>query len=344
MELEPLLINRRAVQFDLGLLVLTTEKLLDPQVLVEYKTALFDRSTIERLVDQWGVLLATAVAEPDAPLSVLPILPESERHELATWTTSPVDVLHGGRRSELHADVLIAGAAALHADDLAIRAPDATVTHGEAPRRAEALAAALVAHGVRRGDRVHRHRTLAAMVIALLAIWKAGAAYVPLDPAFPSDRLGFIIGDADVRLVLSSGVGLPVEVDLHGATSIDVAVLEAEGAGLGESKLPVGDGDDVAYVIYTSGSTGMPKGVELEHRNVVNFLLAMADQPGLGSDDVVLAVTTLSFDITVLELFLPLVVGAEDRRSRRMPCASCCRRSRRGRRRSSVRPTSSRRS
>jgi amino acid adenylation domain-containing protein len=206
---------------------------------------------------------------------------------------------------------LIGASCVQRRDHVAIRFGSNALTYGELASRSDRLADVLSARGVLRGDRVgvavQRSHTL---VETLLAVWKVGAAYVPLDPSFPSDRLSFMIKDAGLRVVLTSGEGLPDAVDLNGAEAVDVSVA------VNDDVAPTAtveglDGGDVAYVIYTSGSTGLPKGVEIEHRAAVNFLLSMRDEPGLSPDDVLLAVTTLSFDISVLELFLPLVVGAQ---------------------------------
>ena len=147
------------------------------------------------------------------------------------------------------------------------------------------------------------------MVVALLGILKAGGAYVPLDPAYPSDRIKYVLDDARVQVLLTQQslvASLP-------ETAATVVCLEAE-----SQIFRNGDGgptkcnarpENLAYVIYTSGSTGKPKGVQLEHRSVVNFLHSMQREPGMTANDTLAAVTTLSFDIAGLELYLPLLVG-----------------------------------
>lgn len=147
------------------------------------------------------------------------------------------------------------------------------------------------------------------MVIALLGILKAGGAYVPLDPAYPGDRIKYVLDDARVRVLLTQGAlraSLPV-------TSAEVVCLDSGWQTFQqEDRGPVFSEvspENLAYVIYTSGSTGKPKGVQLEHRSVVNFLYSMQRQPGMTPNDVLVAVTTLSFDIAGLELYLPLLVG-----------------------------------
>ncbi|MFB1485444.1 AMP-binding protein, partial [Corallococcus sp. RDP092CA] len=141
------------------------------------------------------------------------------------------------------------------------------------------------------------------MVVGLLGILEAGAGYVPLDPGFPPERLAFMVEDAKLSTILTQQAlvaSLP-------STSVKPLLIE-DTASQPESALPAQDAspETVAYVIYTSGSTGKPKGVRVPHRAVVNFLGSMQEAPGLGAQDVLLAVTTLSFDIAVLELLLPL--------------------------------------
>ena len=147
------------------------------------------------------------------------------------------------------------------------------------------------------------------MLVAVLGILKAGAAYVPLDPEYPEDRLRFMAEDAQLALLVSTtalagSFGLPRERQL---------LLDADARSIAsapDTRLSIdaytSQPEDPAYVIYTSGSTGKPKGVVVPHRAVVNFLISMAREPGLTADDVLVAVTTLSFDIAVLELQLPL--------------------------------------
>ncbi|MFN8541740.1 MAG: amino acid adenylation domain-containing protein, partial [Thermomicrobiales bacterium] len=148
------------------------------------------------------------------------------------------------------------------------------------------------------------------MMVGLLGILKAGGAYVPLDPAFPADRLAFMLEDAAVPVLVTQR---PV-LDRLPPTGGRVVCLDADWPAIVREDASYFDGgatpDDLAYTIYTSGSTGKPKGVLIPHRAVVNFLGAMGREPGLTAADTLVAVTTLSFDIHVLELWLPLVVGA----------------------------------
>ncbi|HEX2191181.1 MAG TPA: AMP-binding protein, partial [Longimicrobiaceae bacterium] len=197
---------------------------------------------------------------------------------------------------------------------VAVEADDGALTYAELDRRAAALAAVLAGRGVGPGSRVgvFVERT-AEMPVALLGVLKAGGAYVPLDPAYPADRVAYVLADSGAG-VLVTQPGLRDRLPEFGGEVVEVG---------GEPPYPpgppppprggegLGEGASLAYVIYTSGSTGRPKGVMVPHGAVVNFLHTMRERPGLGEDDVLLAVTTLSFDIAGLELFLPLTVGAK---------------------------------
>ncbi len=182
------------------------------------------------------------------------------------------------------------------------------LSYAELDERATHLACALQHAGVGPGDRVALYLERSSdLPVAVLGVLKAGAAYVPLDPTFPPDRLAYMLADSGaVALVTQSGLGGKLASGAVRELFVD-ALPAVEAQQLLHS--PSG-GEDLAYVIYTSGSTGRPKGVEIPHRAVVNFLLSMRAEPGLGATDVLLAVTTLSFDIAVLELLLPLTVGA----------------------------------
>ena len=152
------------------------------------------------------------------------------------------------------------------------------------------------------------------MVVALLAILKAGGAYLPLDPSYPKNRLSFMVEDAGLPLILTQedlreSFGGPVTVVCAEALALD-AVPRAKLLGRDPKADP-----ERAYVIYTSGSTGRPKGVQITHDSVVNFLNAMRTSLGIQEGDTLLAVTTVSFDISVLEIFLPLITGALRRRA-----------------------------
>ncbi|MBU6399476.1 MAG: amino acid adenylation domain-containing protein, partial [Verrucomicrobia bacterium] len=276
-----------------------------------YATDLFEPPTIQRLATHWRALLQAMVADPQQRLSHLPLLTPAERHQvLVQWNGQTTDYSR-----ELRVHDLFQAQADRTPAVIAVTVADRRLTYEELDRRSNQLAHHLRGLGVGRGQRVGLcvKRSLE-MMIGLFGILKAGAAYVPLDPVFPAERLQYMAQDVQMALLLSTRdlagqFGLPRESQL---------LLDADAAAIAAApttRLPADDhaaqGQDPAYVIYTSGSTGRPKGVVVPHRAVVNFLLSMAGEPGLGASDVLVAVTTLSFDIAVLELQLPLSVGAQ---------------------------------
>ena len=195
-----------------------------------------------------------------------------------------------------------------HRDDAcAIVFESVEVSYGALERRADQLASQLIARGVRRGEVVglYMHRS-PEMVAAMLAILKAGAAYLPLDPDFPQARLEMILADANTAAVLTEG-------SLAGALDFgETLCLRCEDVARDHAVdfvRPAVGADDLAYVLYTSGSTGRPKGVEISHGAVMNLLASFVARPAFTERDIMLAATTTAFDISVLELFLPLVAG-----------------------------------
>jgi amino acid adenylation domain-containing protein len=188
---------------------------------------------------------------------------------------------------------------------------DQTLSYAQLNARANRLAHQLIELGVKPDARVALcvERSLA-MVVGLLAILKAGGAYVPLDPAYPGERLLHILEDASPQMVLADAVGRAAlgEAALADRTVLDPNTVPQQA----QTNPSVAEltSRHLAYVIYTSGSTGMPKGVMVEHHNVINFVRAMASSPGITRDDRLLAVTSVAFDIAGLELYLPLSQGA----------------------------------
>jgi amino acid adenylation domain-containing protein len=284
--------------------------------LLEYSADLFERDTAERLARQFVTLLEGIVANPTAEIGTLPMLTADERRTiLVGWNATAAPYL-----AERRIHDLVAAQASSSPDAVAVELEGETLTYASLEGRATHLASYLQELGARRGAIVAicMDRSLD-MVVALLAVLKSGAAYLPLDPSYPRDRLAYMLEDAKASIILTQADlrdGLPVP-EVGAAPKLlavdadwDEIGRPAHGSVALRSLSPEGSPDDRAYVIYTSGSTGKPKGVEVPHRAVVNFLTSMAREPGLSSGDRLLAVTTLSFDIAGLELFLPLIVGA----------------------------------
>lgn len=269
----------------------------------KYDTALFDAATAEQLLRQYVHLLETIPADPEQFVDACSLLSPEERHTLTVeWNAT--EAAHPER--PVHE--LFAEQAARTPDALAVVAGQDSLTYAELDERSGRLASHLADLGVGPGSLVAVYLERSPeLLIALLATLKAGGAYIPLDPDYPQDRLAYILGDARPQAVLTHSA---LRTRLRELADVPSTVLMDRPWPTGA---PVGarvTADDLAYVIYTSGSTGNPKGVMVPHGALTNFLCSMADRPGLRADDRLLAVTTHSFDIAALELYLPLVVGA----------------------------------
>ncbi|MET0341935.1 MAG: amino acid adenylation domain-containing protein [Polyangiales bacterium] len=272
---------------------------------IDYLTDLFDRETMVRFLRQFRHLLLSACDKPTHPIVDLSILPDAER--AAVLAVNATDAPYPRERG-VHA--LVEERAAATPDAIAAVCDGKTLSYGALVRNASALAARLSAAGVGPGSLVgvHVSRSLA-LLETILGVLQAGAGYVPLDPAFPRDRLAFMVDDAGLSAIVSEQA-LAGELPPHAAKLVLIDAPEAPAPATPTPTTRVA-GEAPAYVIYTSGSTGKPKGVVVPHRAVVNFLTSVAQQPGLAAHETLLAVTTLSFDIHVLELWLPLVQGAK---------------------------------
>lgn len=214
---------------------------------------------------------------------------------------------------------LFEAAALEHPDAVAMRCGEVTLAYRELSVRVVKLARYLKEQGVRRGSLVgvllDRGPDL---LVALLAVHRAGAAYLPVDPRYPAKRVGYVLADSGAEVVLSEE---PLAGLLEG-TGCSAVLLDRDAAAIAacpaDGPVPRPDGGELAYVIYTSGSTGQPKGVQIGHAALANFLLSMRERPGLAPGAAVLALTTVSFDISALELYLPLLAAwPGDRRDRR---------------------------
>jgi len=196
-------------------------------------------------------------------------------------------------------------------DKIAIKFHERVVTYKSLFESSNKLAKLLIDNNIQTGDIVALALDRSPeMVIALLAILKSGAAYVPLDPEYPKDRIEFMLEDSSAKVLLTSK---KYKDHFHSDAReilIEDALEKLSNYTSTEPEINISS-DDLAYVLYTSGSTGKPKGVQIRHYNLVNFLLSMQKEPGMNVDDKILAVTTISFDIAGLELYLPLICGAE---------------------------------
>ncbi|MDX1541700.1 MAG: amino acid adenylation domain-containing protein, partial [Geminicoccaceae bacterium] len=273
---------------------------------IEYDTDLFDERTMTGLRDRLLTLLGPDRLAPGQPISRLRLIgADEEERILRLWNRTASDYPKDATLARL-----VEAQAAATPERAAVRAGSDELSYGELNARANRLARHLQRQGLGPGvfAGICMRRGID-MVVAVLAVLKAGGAYLPLDPSFPRERLDFVIEDSGAPIVITNlGEAAPFERAGRQVVDLDPDErFEAED----DADLTVENSSrDLAYLIYTSGSTGRPKGVQIEHRSVVNFLHAMRAEPGLEADDRLLAVTTLSFDISVLEIFLPLTTGA----------------------------------
>jgi surfactin family lipopeptide synthetase A len=279
---------------------------------VEYNTDLFDAPTIERMIDHYRVLLEAAVARPDDRLAALPLLGDAERDR----------IVHAWNRTQAppprhaHVGELFDAQARRTPDAIAVIDGDDHVTYRDLDQRAERWAAVLRARGCGPGSRVALALSRGvAFPTLVLAVLKAGAAYVPLDPAYPADRLAFMIRDCAARVLISEAAlaqGLP-------AGNTEVLLVDAPPPAVAKvSERRTASADDLAYVIYTSGSTGRPKGVAMPHRAVVNLITWQAQRSPEPMRTLQFA--SPSFDVSFQELFATwanggtIVLASEDER------------------------------
>lgn len=293
-------------QFDLTLTALET-----PQGFCgsfTYATDLFQPATIERMSRHWQCLLTAVVANPLQSVAQLPMLDTAEQQLiLEKWNRSSVDYPR-----ELRVHQLIENQAKLSPNSSALVFAEQRLTYQQLNSRANRLAGRLIELGVGPdvlvGIAVERS---VEMIIGLLAVLKAGGAYVPLDPSYPEDRLAYMMQDSGIALLLTQSFVLPRMPVPNGvqALNLDQAQNWLENYPDVNPRQPL-FAEHLAYVIYTSGSTGKPKGVMVSHGALSNFVTSMSRLPGVSSQDRVLSLTTFSFDIFGLEIYVPLSVGA----------------------------------
>jgi amino acid adenylation domain-containing protein len=268
----------------------------------DYRADLFDAPTIARLARAWEVLLAGLAAEPERPWSQVPLLAEGERHQVAReWNDTASPYPRDATLPEIFARQVARSRQAV-----ALSAGGAALTYGELDRRAEALAHHLVALGV--GPEMPVALALPRgfdLIVGILGILKAGGAYVPLDPEHPAERLGFVLEDTGVKVVLTHG-DLAERLPLSGQQVVELDLLSAAGA-VGEVR-PGSTADNLAYVLYTSGSTGVPKGVAVTNRNVLRLVLGTG-YARFGPVEVFLQLAPVSFDASTFEIWGALLHG-----------------------------------
>ncbi|MEU8197136.1 amino acid adenylation domain-containing protein [Microbispora amethystogenes] len=271
----------------------------------QYNTDLFDRGTVERFLGHVLVVLTEGLARPDHPLADIPLLTAEEHERIVSgWNDTRT-----GRDRSLTLHALVERAAQAHPERTAVTGGGVEISYASLDGRADALAAELVARGAgpesRVGVVVDRSPH---SVVALLGVLKAGAAYVPLDPSYPADRLTFIADDAGIGLLVGRAEALAaLPVTLAGRARVSVPITDPEQAA-GRTVVAAGPAN-LAYVIYTSGSTGRPKGVAVEHRQIAHATEARTACEGPGLPERYLVLAPLTFDAAGGGLYWTLTRG-----------------------------------
>lgn len=274
-------------------------------VIFSYDRRRVSDEMVEQIVRHWTALMDGMITMPDTRLAELSVLSEQERqHLLVDWNDSrrsfPTDrCLHE----------LFEAQACRTPESIALSGEGVGLTYRELDTKANQLAHCLrkqgVGHDVRVGICLERSTNL---LVSILGVLKAGGTYVPLDPTYPTERLAYMLNDSRVNVVLTQGPLVVADGKAEWRT-IDLLDWERIGRESPEKPRVLCSIEQLAYIIYTSGSTGRPKGVMVRHAGAVNFLLAMQEALQLSARDVMAATTSISFDIALLELFLPIMVG-----------------------------------
>ena len=297
-------IDNGASRFDMTLAMTETGE--GYEVDIEYPTDLYRRERIERMTKHLENILESVVADPAQRLLELPLLSGDEKRQLLIeWNDTTIEY-----PSEQCIHELFEAEVRRRPGDVALVFEDERFTYTELNEQANRVARYLREAGVETGGLVglFTSRSLR-MVVGLLGILKAGAAYVPLDERYPAERLTFMLKDSGARVLLTEERLLEKLPHYDGR----IVYLDAEWDNISQCNAENLDHrityEHRSYVIYTSGSTGQPKGVEVSHRAVVNLLNSMLSKKALNATDTMLAVTTLSFDIAATEIYLPLIAG-----------------------------------
>lgn len=265
-----------------------------------YNTQLFKEGTIRKMIAEFENLLDAFVANPNNTIEQIS-LKNTSKLQIAS-SIGPTAV------SEKTLLDLFKESSSNYASKTAVSFNNENLSYAQIANQANSLATLLIEEGVKQGDIVAiATERSSKMLISLLAIMKAGAAYLPLDPEYPQDRIEFMLADADAKTIL-----LSKKYQHAYQTNAKKLVIEDLWPNLKTTRevTVAVSVTDVAYLLYTSGSTGKPKGVQITHKNLANFLTSMQAEPGITERDCLLAITTISFDIAGLELYLPLIAGA----------------------------------
>ncbi|MEW6732939.1 MAG: amino acid adenylation domain-containing protein, partial [Acidobacteriota bacterium] len=303
LEIDPFEVDTGTAKFDLTLIL--TPFVDDLRGTIEYNTDLFDKTTIVRMARHYQTILESIATNEHQPIWLLPMLTTNEREQLLVeWNSMAIEY----QTSFVHE--LIARQAIIQPNATAIVYQDQKISFGELNLQANRLAWRLREMGIRPEVIVGicAERSME-MVVGLLAIIKAGGAYLPLDPDYPIERLNFMLADAGVELVLMQA---QLKERLQFTQPVTEVLLDTDDLYWQSTENPTSllTYDNLAYVIYTSGSTGRPKGVMITHRSLTNNCLNAIERYGLQPTDRVMQFTSISFDVSVEEIFPTLASGA----------------------------------
>lgn len=281
---------------------------------ITYRTDLYRDSSIQQLMSHWLYLIEQMLQAPEAMANSLELLNDEEKQQVLLDWNQP-DIFESEPKTEQNRSLLqhIADNARLYPENTAIVCGENQISYQELEQQVDQLATHILKLGQEKQQTnpligVYLDRSVD-MLVAMLAVWKTGAAYVPLDPEFPASRLQYMVEDAQLSCIISHSA-------LHANNNFsDVFIINVDSAlkKIEQPDAPIPDlnESDLAYVIYTSGSTGQPKGVAIEHDALINFLKGASQRVGIDKDSYCLAVTTMAFDIAGLELFAPLMQGGK---------------------------------
>jgi amino acid adenylation domain-containing protein len=287
-------------------------------LILEYSSDLFDKVTVQKMATHLTQFMSNMLLTKHEGFSEIAVISEAEKQDLLVSGRGKSNLINETAYSELTIQALVAEQVRKHPNKKAIYCENLALTFAELDIQSDILANKLMERGVGSGHLIGIcvKRSIN-MVVVLLGILKSGAAYIPLDPEYPVNRLKYIVDDSQLSLILTQSELQPLVESLLSSVGkyllIENVLAESNREGFHEKKWqhPEINNTQLAYVMYTSGSSGHPKGVMISHKSVVNFLLSMATKPGFDENDKLLSVTTYCFDISVLELFLPLICGGE---------------------------------
>lgn len=306
LDISELRLQKHSSKYDLGLVMVAGNDKLTGSI--EYNSDLFDISTIDSMFNAFKELIRSIIAKPHASISELTALTASEKELIVNdWSHGPATQLDN--TTGIHH--LFEQQIDSYKEKTAVICNGQELSYQDLNEQAAQLARYLISLGVSGETKVAICLEPSIdILVAVLGVLKAGACYIPVDPLYPQDRIQYMLDDSASRHVISQ-TSVTESISFPDTYTLVLVDAHRDNIRTQSKQSPIipHNPDALAYIIYTSGSTGKPKGVMVHHHAVVNFLHSMAKEPGLTRDDKLLAVTTLSFDIAVLELYLPLITG-----------------------------------